>query len=98
MKRPRFATAAKSDLKEINSYYLEKSGPEVAAKVIGRIRTAIQALTMNPGLGHFREDLNPKKSLRFYPVFSDLIAFRQVDKTIEVARVLHGYRDVQNLL
>ena len=49
-----------------------------------------------PGMGPARPDLAP--DLRYLPVASYLIFYRPITGGIEVARVIHGARDVLTLL
>ncbi len=48
-------------------------------------------------MGHLREDL-AEEPLRFWPVYSYLIIYRPDSRPLEIVRVLHGARDVRNLL
>ena len=48
-------------------------------------------------MGHLREDL-AREPLRFWPVYSYLIIYRPDSRSLEIVRVLHGARDVKNLL
>lgn len=51
----------------------------------------------NPGIGHVREDLADKRH-RFFPLGSYLIVYRSEAKPLQVVRILHASRDVQQLL
>lgn len=97
MKRAVLAAAAKRDLRDIKTYYVEQGGPELALGIAVRLRSAIRALASTPGLGHKREDLT-KLPFLFYPVFDYLIVYEKSGKSIEVTRILHGNRDLKKLL
>jgi toxin ParE1/3/4 len=50
-------------------------------------------LSDNPALGPARPDVAPQ--LRYSPVGSYLIFYRQVDAGVEIVRVLHGARNLR---
>ena len=54
-------------------------------------------LAANPGGGHWRRDLTDE-SVRFYSVYSYLIVYRPQTKPLEVVAILHGGRDLEELL
>ena len=50
-----------------------------------------------PGIGHLRVDLADRRH-RFFLVYSYLIVYRSQTKPLQVIRVLHAARDVQEIL
>jgi plasmid stabilization system protein ParE len=54
---------------------------------------AFENLARRPQIGHFRRDLS-EREVRFWPVGSYLIVYRQVPRVLEIVAVLHGARDV----
>ena len=50
-----------------------------------------------PGAGHVREDLT-SRPVKFWPVYSYLIVYDPEAKPVQVIRVLHGMRDVEEIL
>ena len=54
-------------------------------------------LGLEPGLGHVREDLTGRP-LKFWPVYSYLVAYDPETKPIQIIRVLHGMRDIEDIL
>ena len=54
-------------------------------------------LAKMPGIGHLRVDLADRRR-RFFLVYSYLIVYRSQTKPLQVIRVLHAARDVQNIL
>ena len=70
---------------------------DAADRVRDEIFEAFEKLAEMPGMGHLREDL-AKEPLRFWPVYSYLIIYRPDSRPLEIVRVLHGARDVKNLL
>ena len=61
------------------------------------LRAGVRLVAKNPALGHVREDLTDEP-VRFWLVFSYLIVYDPSRKPVEIARVLHGKRDVEELL
>ena len=49
-----------------------------------------------PGMGHQRRDVKDN-SLRFWKVYSYLIAYRHTETELRVARVVSGYRNFKRL-
>ena len=50
-----------------------------------------------PGAGHWRRDLTDEP-VRFFPVYSYLIVYLPETKPLQVVAILHGHRDVEQLL
>jgi len=84
------------DLKEIASF-ISKDSKQAARKVNHRIRLAMRRLSEYPALGQLRNDL-ADETLRVWPVYSYLIVYRPETKPCKSLRVVHGARDVENLL
>ena len=96
MKRFFYTPDAAQDLADIGGH-IARSSPSAAKKVIKEIRAAVRKLASQPGLGHLRPDLTPLQ-LRFWSVYSYLIIYDCERKPIEIIRVLHGARDVAEIL
>ena len=96
MRRLRFALAARRDLDEIWEYLAERGGLEAAERFVSRIEQQCRLLASVPEAGRRRGELAPE--LRSFPVGPYVIFYRQTRQGIEVARVLHGARDVPELL
>ena len=88
---------ARADPEEIGDYVAQDSD-SAALQVLDRILTEIRRLTENPAIGHVREDLAPNLELRFWPVYSYLIIYRFDAETLEVVRILSGFRDLNRML
>lgn len=56
--------------------------------------TPVVVLQVNPGIGHWHEELADKRHL-FFLVYSYLMVYRHETKPLQVIRVLHAARDVQ---
>jgi toxin ParE1/3/4 len=91
------APEAARDLVQIWRYLRERSSLEVADKVESAIRETIVLLARTPNAGHWREDLT-NEPVRFFPVYSYLIVYRPETKPLEVVAILHGHRDVEQIL
>jgi len=91
------APAAKLDLVEIRDYLARRGGRSIAARVLRELRQAMVRIADRPGLGHAREDL-AHESLRFYRVYKYLIVYRNKTTPIGIVRILHGARDVSQIL
>ncbi|MEW5875439.1 MAG: type II toxin-antitoxin system RelE/ParE family toxin [Candidatus Zixiibacteriota bacterium] len=61
------------------------------------LRETIARLAENPGLGHLRQDLTTQP-YRFWPVDAYLIVYLVETDQISILRVLHGFRDIPEVL
>lgn len=84
--------AAKADIREIVAYLRPRS-PAAARTVQRELRAAMRRLADFPHMGHLREDVSDEP-LRFWSVFSYLIAYRPEQKPLQVVRVVHGARNL----
>jgi len=87
---------AQRDLEEISAYVANDS-VKAATRILDDLEAKIRALARNPGMGHAREDLADKRH-RFFPTGSYLIVYRSETKPLQILRILHASRDVQELL
>ena len=90
------APTAERDLDEIWLHIAAAGDLPAADRFIDRILSTCRRLAGMPGMGPARPDLAP--DLRYLPVASYLIFYRPITGGIEVARVIHGARDVLTLL
>jgi toxin ParE1/3/4 len=91
--QPRISPRATSDLIEIWSYIADDSVANADA-FIDRLYETIQLLAHNPGSGRHREELAP--GIQSLPFGRYIIFYRAVPGTIEIVRVLHSARDIEN--
>jgi len=70
---------------------------EMADRVESVIREKMVYLAGTPGAGHWRKDLTDQP-VRFFPIYSYLIVYRPETKPLQVVGILHGRRDVEQLL
>lgn len=83
---------AREDLLSIWSY-IAADNPTAADRVLDAIDRRCARLSENPKLGPARPDIAPE--LRYFPVGSYLIFYREVSAGVEIVRVLHGARNLR---
>jgi toxin ParE1/3/4 len=91
------APEAASDLVEIWRYIKKQSSIETADRVESVIRERIVFLSKTPGAGHWRKNLTDEP-VKFFPVYSYLIVYRPDTKPLQVVSILHGRRDLEQVL
>jgi antitoxin ParD1/3/4/toxin ParE1/3/4 len=91
------APEAALDLVQIWRYLKEQSSIEIADRVESVIRDKIVFLATNPGAGHWRKDLTDEV-VKFFPTYSYLIVYRPETTPLQVVSILHGRRDIEQLL
>lgn len=89
--RPR----ARLDLLEI-WHYIAEENLTAAIRVGEEFETAIMGLVEMPGKGHGRGDVRDSR-VRFWGVYSYLIAYRYDDEVVTILRVVHGRRNMRRL-
>ena len=98
MNRYVLTVEAQQDLKQIRDYVLQEGGFRVARYVVASIVNGFRSIARAPGQGHLREDLTPRTELRFWAVFSYLIVYRIDKKPLLIVAIVHGNRQVEQLL
>ena len=91
------APEAALDLIQIWRHIKRESSLAVADRIESVIRDKIAFLAGNPGAGHSRKNLTDQP-VKFFPVYSYLIVYRPDTKPLHVVSILHGRRDVEQLL
>jgi len=91
------APEAALDLVQIWRYIAKQSSVEIADRVESVIRDKIVLLAANPGAGHWRKNLTDD-TVKFFPVYSYLIVYRPENTALQIVSILHGRRDVEQLL
>lgn len=89
-KRPR----AETDLLEI-WLFIARDTPAAADRLIDRIEAQCRLLAESPLLGRARPEIAP--DARVWAVGRYLILYRAQDEGIEVVRVVHGARAIEQL-
>lgn len=85
---------AQRDLLEIWVHIAENS-LEAADRFLSTVNATCHTIADTPGIGRKREEFG--KGLRSFPLGSYLLFYRPIKGGIEVVRVLHGARNIQNL-
>lgn len=88
--------AAAEDIQNVDDGLVEDS-KAAAARVSDAIEAAMTRLSEHPMLGHVRPDLTGRP-YRFWSVYSYLIVYQPAPAPIQIIRVLHGARDIAELL
>jgi plasmid stabilization system protein ParE len=91
------APEAAADLVEIWLYIREHSSTAVANRVESTILERFAFLARTPEAGHTREDLTAA-NVKFFPMYSYLIVYRPRTKPLQIVAILHGARDLRNVL
>jgi len=87
------APEAAIDLVEIWRYIKGQSSVEIADHVESVIRDRIAFLAANP----WRKNLTDER-VKFFPVYSYLIVYRPGIAPLQIVSIIHGRRDVPQLL
>jgi len=95
MARVLYTATARADIAGI-AEYIGRDNPRAAGSVIAAIRKTCASLGERPALGRLRPDL--AENLRSFPVGSYVVFYRISGDTIDIISVLHGARDIANLL
>ena len=82
---------ARSDIREIGRYTLERWGIDQAEVYVRMIRDAVASIADDPRRGRSCEDV--RAGYFKFAVGSHVIFYRQVGADIDVVRVLHGRMD-----
>ncbi len=85
------APAAESDAVEVWAY-IAQDNERAANQLLERFETIFHTLAAQPHLGKAVEEL--ASNLRLFPIGSYLVFYRPIEDGIEIARVLHGARDI----
>ena len=90
--------AAKEDLADIRSYYLEEAGYGVARQMLVEFVESFRFLARTPGAGHVRQDLAEDRPILFLPMRDYLILYKPATKPLEILSIFQGSRDVPALV
>ena len=97
MRRFVLTKPAERDLDQIKQFLVERAGPRIARRVLKEVRAVLARLGDEPEISHVRDDLTARP-VKFWPVFSYLIVYDPESKPVEIIRILHGMRDVEDIL
>lgn len=85
---------AEIDLWEI-AEYIATDKPSAAARFLDEVSETIELIRQFPRMGRMRDELLP--GLRSLPVGNYIIFYRERNDTVEIVRVIHGARDIDDL-
>jgi len=91
----RLSPQAASDLEAIGDYIAQDS-PTNARRFIERLTQKFVALGRNPMIGRARPEL--RADLRSFPYGAYLILYRVIDDGVEIVRVVHAARNLEDLV
>jgi toxin ParE1/3/4 len=94
MKRYVVSFLAETDLAEIHSY-IASDRPSAADSVLETFFRAFDTLANQSSLGEQRDDL--MAGLRVFAIKNYVVCYSEMEDGIQVARVLHGARDIAAL-
>ena len=82
---------AESDLSDI-WVFIGSDNPKAADNFVDALHSRCLALTHTPHMGRSRDDL--VRGLRSFPFRDYVIFYRVTDTSVDVVRVLSGFRDI----
>ena len=88
----RILPLARMDMDDIWEF-IARDSVMAANRVEDDLQQAIRELVRFPEKGHRRDDVHDK-TLRFWKIYSYLVAFRHDDQSLTVVRVIHGSRNL----
>ncbi len=87
---------AEEDIFQIWAYLLQEAGRETADRIERELLDVFRRLAAVPGMGHWRSDLT-RVDVRFLALYQYMIVYR-TSSTLQILAVIHGKRDIQELL
>ena len=88
--------SARADLEQFAEFIAEDS-VDAALRVLSALDEAFAKLAERPGIGHTRKDLTDRP-VKFWSVYSYLVVYDPASSPLTVIAVLHGARDVAQIL
>lgn len=76
--------------------YIARDNVRAADKLLCRIDETFKSLAKTPGIGSLQEKYGI--GIRAFPVGQYIVFYEEIDSGIEVIRVLHGARHLDDLL
>ena len=77
--------------------FIAEDSLDAAFRVYDALEDAFALLAENPGIGHTREDLTDRP-VKFWTVFSYLVIYDAASDPLRILAVVHGARDVEQIL
>ena len=101
MRRILIRPAADADLEHQARYIAASSGPEAARRFYRSAEQTMRLIASTPGIGktapYRNRALANTRMFRVKGFPSHLIFYRRIAAGIEIIRVIHGARDIENL-
>jgi plasmid stabilization system protein ParE len=94
--RYQLTPSAQQDVARITDF-IAADNVDAALRVHDALAEAFRHLAERPGMGHTRADLTARP-LKFWSVYSYLVVYDPASTPLTVVAVLHGARDVENIL
>jgi toxin ParE1/3/4 len=91
----RLSPQAESELEAIGDY-IAKDSPANAERFIQRLTEKFVVLGRNPHIGRARPEL--RSDLRSFPYGAYLILYRIMEEGVEIVRVVHAARNLDDLI
>jgi toxin ParE1/3/4 len=91
----RLSPQAETDLEEIGDYIAQDS-PANARRFIEQLTQKFVVLARSPRIGRARPELKP--DLRSFPYGAYLILYRIIEDGVEIVRVVHSARNLDDLV
>jgi toxin ParE1/3/4 len=95
MTRVVLTDSARQDQLEI-WLYIAADNPDAADRLLDEMDETLRLLSSAPGLGRARDDIVP--GLRYFPIGNYLILYEALPDGITVVRLVHGARQLAQLL
>lgn len=89
-----FSPRAIAELRQIGEY-IAKDDLTAALSFVDRIKKRCQDAANHPAIGHKRNELQP--GLRSLAEGDYIIFYRSIDGDIEIAKIVHGKRNLEKL-
>ena len=89
-----FATEADEDILGIADY-IARNNPEAARRWLSKMRETCELLAENPEIGQLRPGFGVS-GCRSFTLGNYIVFFRPTTEGIQVARIVHGSRDLQD--
>jgi toxin ParE1/3/4 len=86
---------AEQDLIDIFQY-IHRDNPSAAEKFVRTVNAKCELLARDPRIGRARPEL--RADLRSFPYGAYLILYRVIDDGVEIVRVVHGARNLEDLV
>ncbi|MEI8570424.1 type II toxin-antitoxin system RelE/ParE family toxin [Methylomonas sp. LW13] len=76
--------------------YIAQDNPHAADRVLDDLEQRFIMLADNPQMGRYRPDIAPE--LRYFISGKYLILYRTLTDGVQIVRVIHGARDLPNVI